>query len=89
MMSQIELWNMQEYCERKNSRREKRAKRMRTFSILNFIIFIAGIVLAALSTCLVAYVLKMNLVFADPVFIAVGAAGIAAGIGACIASIHK
>ena len=34
MMSQVEIWNMQEYCSRRNDRREKRIAAARKIRLI-------------------------------------------------------
>lgn len=76
MMSQAEIWRMQEYCESRNSERQER----KMVSIWNILFLIAGVILATLSVCLVVYVMKLGIAMTGAVFCATGVAGTLGGI---------
>ncbi len=85
MMSQIEIWNMEEYCSRKN--RERQAKRSAVLSGAGLLI--AGIILTAMSSCLIAYVLKMTVAMTGVSFLITGIVGALAGLALAALSLKK
>ena len=87
MMSQIEIWDMQEYCSRKNE--ERKQGRRSAFSAISLMLIIGGMILAVLSGCLIAYVLKMTLEMTGVYYLAMGIGGAAAGLGMTILGLIK
>lgn len=87
MMSQIEIWNMEEYCSRKN--RERQAKRAAVLSGAGLFVLIAGIILTAMSSCLIAYILKMTVAMTGVSFLITGIVGALAGLALVALSLKK
>lgn len=86
-MSQIEIWNMQDYCQRRNE--ERGNGRPRIFSTISLLLIIAGAVLAVMSGCLIAYVLRMTVEMTGLYFLFMGIGGALAGMGMAIIGLIK
>lgn len=87
MMSQVELWNMQEYCEQRNN--ERKTRRTFAFSTISMVLIIAGAILAVLSGCLIAYVVRMTLEMTGVYFLITGIGGAVIGMGMTILGMVK
>ncbi|MDO4176244.1 MAG: hypothetical protein Q4D99_02050 [Bacillota bacterium] len=87
MMSQIEIWDMQEYCSRKNE--ESKNKRYRGFSRISLLLIIAGMVLAVLSGCLIAYVVRLTVEMTGIYYLAMGIGGAVTGLGFALLGMIK
>lgn len=86
-MSQIEIWNIEEYCNRRNSQMQKRKSGVLTGASL--FVLIAGIILTAMSACLITYVLKMTVAMTGVIFLLTGIAGALAGLVLVVLSLKN